>query len=272
MKYIILSLSAACLLSSPAIAAETNPWNGFYIGGQAGWMQSDIKYKQQGDLGLNSEYTYGFHTKGPYDANRFKDDLFSGGIYAGYNFALDKHWIVGVEGDIALFKTDERNDDAARFGAPYTQAELDWMKEACQQSYGCNPNIRPADRSYLVQQNVESKRSAALRGRIGYAANNYMVFAAAGVATARVNYNLVLDGGIVENRTSLDDNRSLTGYTVGGGVEYALTRNLLFRTEYRYTDYGSESFSFDSSYFTEKPTYDVDYKTHDVRLGVAYKF
>lgn len=256
----------------PFVNTNDITWSGFYIGGQTGWIKSDIKYKQQDDLGLAGDYTYTFYTEGPYDTNHFKDNLFSGGIYAGYNFALSKHWIVGLEGDIALFKTDDRNEVFERFGPPYTQDEVDWRKDYCKMTYLCDPNVRIADRAYLIQQNVESKRSAALRGRIGYTSDNYMIFATAGVATAKVNYNLVLDGGIVENRTSLDNDRSLTGYTVGGGVEYALTRNLLFRTEYRYTDYGSENFSFNDSVFWDKPSFDVDYKTHEVRLGIAYKF
>jgi outer membrane immunogenic protein len=56
------------------------------------------------------------------------------------------------------------------------------------------------------------------------------------------------------------------GWTVGAGLEYAFTNNLIGRIEYRYTDYGDE---------THPPSIIVphtdDLQTSDVHLGVSYK-
>ena len=53
-----------------------------------------------------------------------------------------------------------------------------------------------------------------------------------------------------------------TGYTLGGGVEYGYSSNLLIRTEYRYTQY--EKTSINSVKFGT----DIQ----EVRAGLAYKF
>ena len=36
---------------------------------------------------------------------------------------------------------------------------------------------------------------------------------------------------------------TLVGWTIGGGIEAALTRNWLLRGEYRYADYGTQSYT-----------------------------
>jgi len=65
----------------------------------------------------------------------------------------------------------------------------------------------------------------------------------------------------------------MIGWTLGAGFEAALTDKLLARIEYNYADYGT--FDFDgipdlgvSFGFTS----DVDYTSHTLSLGIAYKF
>ncbi|WP_208442595.1 outer membrane protein, partial [Bartonella raoultii] len=52
--------------------------------------------------------------------------------------------------------------------------------------------------------------------------------------------------------------------TLGAGVDFAMTDNVLLRAEYRYSDYGKKK------YF--KDTAELQYRTNDFRVGVAYKF
>ena len=81
-----------------------------------------------------------------------------------------------------------------------------------------------------------------------------------------------MDGFMTYYPASETIQKSLTGYTVGGGVEYALTNHVILRSEYRYTDYGSKDFDFNNKFIDEPVTLKADYKTHEVRLGIAYKF
>lgn len=97
--------------------------------------------------------------------------------------------------------------------------------------------------------------SGATRGKIGYAMDNVMVYGAAGVAY-----------GEHEVKTRGGDDKTVVGYTVGGGVESRIAENVTARAEYRYNDYGSDKFS------TGAGTIKSSLTENRVTAGVAYKF
>lgn len=158
-----------------------------------------------------------------------------GGIYAGYSHQFSNRLVVGAEVDVALSYVT--SDDAIYYGAgePWGStlaADLKW--------------------------------SGALRARVGYAFDRFMPYAAGGLAVAKYDYS-VSDGG-----DGFDASATLTGWTVGGGFEYAAADNVLIRAEYRFSDFGSNRVNEDDT--VAWYTNDVDLSTHDIRLGVAYKF
>src|SRR5438445_5743424 len=110
------------------------------------------------------------------------------------------------------------------------------------------------------QSDVDLKWSGAVRGRLGYAVDRFLPYIAGGVAIGSIEYK-GLDNGVV-----FDDGGTSThvGWTLGVGTEYAFTDNWVGRAEYRYTDFGSKSLSSSGI--------DVDLHSHDIRLGMAYKF
>ena len=112
---------------------------------------------------------------------------------------------------------------------------------------------------------ADMKWNAAIRGRLGYSMNRLLPYVAAGVAFT--NYNVKL-WHVGDDEPHFTKDASLTGWTIGAGVEYAATDNLIVRADYRYTDYGSVKWD-DPSWGNDL---NVDLKTHDLRLGVAYKF
>ncbi len=73
-----------------------------------------------------------------------------------------------------------------------------------------------------------------IRGRVGVAVDRVLFYATGGAAFAN------LDNGYVNTFNGVTDQFSHTrvGYTVGGGVEYAISNNWSIRAEYRHTDYG----------------------------------
>ena len=106
-----------------------------------------------------------------------------------------------------------------------------------------------------------------IRGRIGYAFDRALIYATGGFAY-----------GHVENRASYDNSTAYTvdlsgnrtGWTFGGGLEYAITNNWTARVEALYVDLGSQDTAspgnFSSCRFGFKNTYTVG------RLGLNYKF
>jgi outer membrane immunogenic protein len=103
------------------------------------------------------------------------------------------------------------------------------------------------------------------RGRLGYAQQNWMVYATGGAALARVENNFAGPPGQISER------HWHWGWTVGGGVEMRLTPDWSAKVEYLYV--GLQ----DKSYFTPAPTplftssQHVTVDDHIVRVGVNYK-
>jgi outer membrane immunogenic protein len=87
---------------------------------------------------------------------------------------------------------------------------------------------------------TRSDFQASARGRSGYAFNRVLVYATGGAAWAHITEHDVSPsaGGIFNNISS-----TLPGWTVGGGLEYALLNNLIGRVEYRCSDFGTLSYA-----------------------------
>jgi outer membrane immunogenic protein len=72
-----------------------------------------------------------------------------------------------------------------------------------------------------------------LRGRAGYAMNNILFYATAGLAYGNLTANLV----------GLEESKTLVGWTGGLGMEVGFTPNWAAKVEYLYMDLGSRFYS-----------------------------
>ncbi|QPC91001.1 outer membrane protein [Mesorhizobium sp. INR15] len=159
-----------------------------------------------------------------------------GGVYGGFNYQLQNRLVVGVEADVNY--SDAHGSDSIRFNGGIDSLEqwksdIDW--------------------------------TAALRGRIGYALDRTLLYAAGGVAFSGLNTS-VEDSGNPRGNAS----ETRIGWTVGIGAEHAFTDKLVARVEYRYADFGTTHFAF--GWIPGTVPSDVSFKTHDIRIGIAYKF
>lgn len=155
-----------------------------------------------------------------------------GGVYAGYNFQWEG-LVVGVEGDI----------EAADLSGSYSNAN-----------------------GITSTGSADMTWDASIRARIGAAFGRSLLYATGGVAFAGYDF----EGGPLPKPACCGYSDTLTGWTVGGGWDFAITSRWITRVEYRYTDYGSTSGKL-------KPTFPgtkmrTENTTSVVRLGVAYKF
>jgi outer membrane immunogenic protein len=102
-----------------------------------------------------------------------------------------------------------------------------------------------------------------VRGRIGYAWDRTLFYATGGAAFADIQNTVT--GGITPYYSN---STGRVGWTVGGGVEYALTNNWSVRGEYRYSDFGHQT-----TYIAPAAISVGNHVTeHAVRVGVSYKF
>lgn len=104
----------------------------------------------------------------------------------------------------------------------------------------------------------------ALRARLGYSFGRLMVYTAGGWAFARAEHSN--DGGGFGTDVFT---KTLNGWTIGGGAEYALTDTLLLRAEYRYSDLGNYSRPAPANFIFP---YKVSNRERAVRVGLSYKF
>lgn len=168
---------------------------------------------------------------GPGGSFDIKPNVFLGGLYAGYNFDVGNNVILGIDGDVTY-------NDLSK----------------------CKDYYLGDDGSYAFSQKEKLRWSGAVCARAGYAIDRFLPYIAGGVTFGNVKSELYNgDAGFSNSQT-------LTGWTLGTGVDYAATDNLILRLEYRYTDYGDKDFNAGGL------GYNVGHKNSDVRLGLAYKF
>jgi outer membrane immunogenic protein len=99
---------------------------------------------------------------------------------------------------------------------------------------------------------VKTDLSGSVRARAGYAVDKALFFVAGGWTAARAEANDV----------GYNPKDTFNGWTVGGGVDYAITNKIFARGEYRYNDFGSKN--MDGTKF--------DLKQHVINVGVGVKF
>jgi outer membrane immunogenic protein len=102
--------------------------------------------------------------------------------------------------------------------------------------------------------------SGNVRGRIGVAVMpTTLIYAAGGLAVAEFKFR--------ENSGPIQNSELLTGWTIGGGVDQAFTKNLIGRVEYLYADYGHKDFTI-----APGDVYNIGFKAQTVRGALMWKF
>jgi outer membrane immunogenic protein len=98
-----------------------------------------------------------------------------------------------------------------------------------------------------------------VRGRLGYALDSVMPYITGGLAVGDVETSVPGFPGHNETRA---------GWTAGGGLEVALTRNWSAKAEYLYVDLGSAACgAIDCGLPTT-----TDFRSHVLRAGVNFRF
>ncbi|HZT89712.1 MAG TPA: OmpA family protein [Stellaceae bacterium] len=87
---------------------------------------------------------------------------------------------------------------------------------------------------------------ASIRGKIGFAWDRWLLYGTGGWAFSDVKLRAnFIPVGIFPAATA-SQTKNLSGPTYGGGIEYWVAPNVSIAGEYRYTDYGSETYSLGS--------------------------
>ena len=101
---------------------------------------------------------------------------------------------------------------------------------------------------------------ASVRARLGYALGATMPYVAGGVAVTSATETLSLFA------LPTSQAKTLTGWTLGGGVEHAFMKNWIGRVEARYTDFGQ------ARNFLQDNAFRSGFHDATVTVGLSYKF
>jgi outer membrane immunogenic protein len=124
-----------------------------------------------------------------------------GGGQIGANYQVGS-WVFGVEGEFSGTSLRPSDTDAAGF---QHSTSVDW--------------------------------TSTVTGRLGYAWNRALIYGKGGVAFADERDTITSPLGV----SASTGNQTRTGWTAGGGVEYALDRNWSAKIEYDYLGLGTQS-------------------------------
>jgi len=163
-------------------------------------------------------------------------DGFIGGAQGGCDYQLPSSIVIGVAGDYG-----------------WTQAD------------GTHPSAREVGVFY----HSEVEALASVTGRLGYSFGRVLLYAEGGAAWERVDYRASTT--MIGTAYRASDTRS--GWTIGGGGEYAFTDRLSAFVEYGYYDFGTERISLNPQYsFLPTAFVDIDDTANVVRAGINLRF
>ncbi len=208
----------ASMLWTGAVVGQN--WSGYYVGGSLGgiWSQFNGHVTDDAFVRFNGEAVPAFPQ--PYQANT---SSFIGGGQLGYTWQQN-NVVLGTELSIVGMNLNNSHT--------LTISEIEPTIDIFQ----------PGD-SFSSRINWE----AAWVARLGMGIQNWLLYTVGGVAVtqAKVSTNIlaaVVDGDLFP-ASSASNTNTLIGGTVGAGTEYALSQNLRFGLEYRFTGYGRQSYT-----------------------------
>lgn len=98
--------------------------------------------------------------------------------------------------------------------------------------------------------------------KAGFAMDRVLIYGVGGLAFAGIETSQQAGS------TAFSETRSKAGWTVGAGIDYALTDQFVVGAQYRYYDFGSEHFDGTNG-FSDR---DQSTNLNTVRLNLSYKF
>ncbi len=256
-----LLLTAALLIgAAPVYAADLTPstpapvddtmvpfsWSGFYIGANAGYGFGDNSdVSSTGKPGPNIANIATGARPGSVDLDR---NGFVGGGQIGYNWQMGS-FVYGLEADFSgTDLKDSRDIVTGQINTGLAQR-----------------NTIGSQIDYL----------GTVRGRLGYAFDRTLIYGTGGLAYGKTtsSFDMFAPNGVKQFTDKQSDTK--VGYAIGAGVEYAVTNNISFKTEYLYYDLGKSKLNVDAIPGTGVAGgYNSTFRNNGqlLRVGLNYKF
>jgi len=275
----LASVIAAALTATPVLAADMavkappaapiSSWTGFYVGGNVGYgfghASGDLNDPSIGfysGLGsLPTSFAESLNLKNPIGGGQF-----------GYNYRIDPHWVVGFEADLQLANQHAGSSQGASTGGTFVGPGI--------------TSITSSNEGTTFESTISWFGTARARGGVlitptillyGTGGLAFGRVKAAGSGAANISITECIAGyGCIPTGTAgemfvFSQSATRIGWTLGGGIEGALTGNWTWRAEYLYLYLGSESGSVADS-FGGVATWSAKFTDNILRAGFDYRF
>jgi outer membrane immunogenic protein len=234
-----LVLSATVASAADIAPAPVNDWTGLYFG-----LSGGIGIAGSSDISETSDTDYWNSPSGhtPLDSQT----NFIGGGQIGINYQIES-FVLGAEGDLSYMNYDvsgtERDSSGILAGGD--------TKGSKQSDYLGTARLRAG---FLVSPSI-------------------LIYGTGGLAFANLEYGVndacntgSCGGGLTKGSTNVD-----LGWTVGGGIEYAIVDNWSVKAEYLYAQFPSEDFDTTSAKGEKSPWKADDTSFNVLRVGINYR-
>lgn len=190
-------------------------------------------------LGTHLGYGWGrnhWQEATPGDPTRldWNSDGIFGGVHGSYNVQFGS-WLAGLQGEI-----NASSVDGSRGLGPF-------------------PVVARS-------QNSKLEWFGSLDARLGVVAGTSLFYLIGGYAFAEIEH------GARWGTARFSFSATHHGWNIGGGIEHALPNSWTARIEYRYYDFGSESFPARNIGLFDIFPHDYELKMHAVRGALSYRF
>jgi opacity protein-like surface antigen len=221
-------------IKAPMLAAGPMDWTGFFVGGHMGGGYSDDNWSDPfGSTAIAGGFT---------DVAGFGDTTHATGPLGGGQIGTD--WqigrvVMGIQADASA--ADLRGENTCFSGLG-----------------GIN-----------CQHTVNALGT--ITGRVGYAWDRSLVYVKGGGAWTVTGYDLLANTNVLKLGTGSADLDSW-GWTVGGGIEYALTNHWTALVEYDHIGVPTTVVAFPTVATIDTATISVKQTVDLFKLGVNYRF
>jgi opacity protein-like surface antigen len=250
-----LGVRSASTAAPAYTALSAFSWTGAYIGANVGGISGEHRFDPitaTQTAGSASGCSGGLLGSCGFSANTGRDSSLIGGIQSGYRWQTGA-WVLGVEQDFQW--TDVHNQLALDANAPL------------------------ATGPFLAGDAFDAKLKwlSSTRAQLGMAFDRWLVYAAGGLATGVMDVTGTYGaraGGSPAFSVS-DESKWHIGWTVGAGVEYAITDSISLGAEYRYTELNSRTYDLGGYTFGNGRTFltsaDVGFRSQEVLARLNLK-
>ena len=253
-------LKGICVLSFVLLsfaAANAQNFQGIYVGAYAGGSQGNSDahtfpaFSPVGYFALSSTGAIG--TVG---SQHLSPSGISGGGTFGFN--VQHHaFVFGAETDFGSMSLSASKTGTATYPC-------------------CAPT------AFTVTQTINTDWVYTGRGRLGFAAGNFLVYGTGGVAATRLNYQELFTDTFATAHETGGFDKVRKGWIAGGGVEVRVSHHWSVKGEFLHADFGQEVTSSTNLTiisgtttvpFPQNPfTHNADLTAHIFRGGLNFRF